>query len=231
MAIKNYLVFQLYKVDGEHYAKTHMYEEYRKALDFTIPSFQENLVGLDEVIVLDGKSDNIKDVFRQGVYRIYDLWKSEGPCNIVYAGVDTYCLNKVDLFNQFDKFMMFNYCDPGVRLPKYPHYFNCDVRYYPHDLPEEVWRVGLDLADNFDYAEWNCIQEIYNEMLWSQPDIKPEDVYKPNIAYQYFLDGASGAGADNGGVNIEDAKIIHFAGTRNIDHMIDMVNQIKEGVS
>ena len=175
---KNYLIFYLFKItkhgDFMGQGKIESHKDYCEVFEkITKPSFEKNLSDLDEIVVFKDEKENIHDAFKDGFFRIYDLWKSE-PCNIMFCGVDTYCQHPVEIFNKFDHFMMFNYTSytPPDNEGKvsgfgFDHYFNCDVRYYPHSMKQETWEEAFEYSEPWEY-EWNFEQRLYNRMLWSQ---------------------------------------------------------------
>lgn len=216
--MKNYLVFYLFKPNHAPW-KSALRPEYVRFNEFSSKSFKKNLVGLDEIIVFDDEVDRLTDGFKLGFEKIYDLWKSE-KCNILFCGVDTYCFKKVEIFDKFENFMMFNYTDPST-YADISEYFNCDVRLYPHTMKQEVWDVGLEMVDNWDSSQpWDYEQYIYNKMLWSQ-GLSFEQVYHPQLAWQDCR-----VKNNNNGLSVSDAQIVHFHGTRQIDTLYNKVVEL-----
>ena len=220
--MKNYLVFYLFKPKTAPW-KAAMREEYVKYNEFALESYKKNLVGLDEIVVFDDEVESLTDGFKLGIKKIYDLWKSE-KCNIVYCGVDTYCFNKAELFGKYDNFMLFNYSDPPS-CPDIPHYFNSDVRVFPHTMKQEVWDLGLKMAENWD-DRWDYDQYIWNKMLWSAENggMSFEDCYRPELAWQDV-----NIKNNNNNIPITESSIVHFHGTRHIDTLKAKVEGLLEG--
>tara|TARA_Y100001938_G_scaffold8794_2_gene10737 strand:- start:7413 stop:8111 length:699 start_codon:yes stop_codon:yes gene_type:complete len=225
--LKNYLIFYLYKItehpdmmgmDEHGKGRTESHINYCEVFEkVTKPSFQKNLADLDEIIAFKGEMKSIHDGFKDGFFKIYDMWKSE-PCNIMFCGVDTYCQHPVKIFNEFDKFMMFNHTSPSSAFG-FRDYFNCDVRYYPHTMSQETWDKALECSDPWKH-EWNFEQVLYNKMLWSQ-NIQIQEAHRPDLAFQDVPEGK------NKDLKMSDAKIIHFHGSRQIRDVIKKVNELK----
>ena len=229
--MKNYLVFYLFKSKHASWKAT-MRDEYVKFNEFAIQSYKDNLVGLDEIVVFDDEVEYLTDAFKLGFHKIYDMWKSE-KCNIMFCGVDTYCFKKVDIFDKFENFMMFNYSDPSTYM-NIENYFNCDVRIFPHTMKQEAWDVGLKMSENWDsrsatcngVRQWDYEQYILNNMLWSPENggMSLEDCYRPDLAWQDVA-----VKNNNGGIPITEASIVHFHGTRQIDTIKAKVEGILGG--
>ena len=217
MKVKNYLIGTLYRITANTYGDTNKYNEYAKAYELSRDSFQKNLKDCDEMIMLTGEVDHIQKMFKDHLFRIYEIWKSE-PCNILYCGPDTFCRKPLSIFGKFDNFCMFNYTDPRSAFG-FKHFFNADVRYYPHNMEQDIWDLGLRMAEQWDLSVWNTEQIILNKMLWEQT-IKFKDVYRPDIAWQGIWDKKG-----NGNIDLEDAKIVHFHATRNVKRAIDKMQK------
>ena len=125
------------------------------------------------------------------------------------------------IFNEFDKFMMFNHTSPSSGFG-FRDYFNCDVRYYPHTMSQETWDKALECSDPWEH-EWDFEQILYNKMLWSQ-NIQIQEAHRPDLAFQDVPEGK------NKDRKMSDAKIIHFHGSRQIRDVIKKVNELKGAV-
>ena len=107
--IKNYLAFSLCKITerevpiGSTLHQLGSFENYREVFEkIARPSFEKNLLDLDEIIVFKDEAKTIHNVFENTFFNIYNLRKSE-KCNILFCGTDTYCQHPVEVFNKFDK--------------------------------------------------------------------------------------------------------------------------------
>ena len=103
-----------------------------------------------------------------------------------------------DYFVDDNTFRMYNLTDPtSVKCDHYNlefnYYFNCGIRYYPKDMSQAVWDLGIEMVENWNPERWDCEQIIYNAMMWSQ-DIVPDDVYNSSLAYQVLQDPRSSQG-------------------------------------
>jgi len=240
MSVKNYLVYSLYNIKPSDYngvyeataeVAARQYDEYRAMYELSKASFEKNLNCLDDVVLFSGEDTHIQNVFRGDAFRIYDMWKNE-PCNILFCGLDTLCIKETDIFDRFDDFMMFNYTEAGPKLENgmpapvfgFDHYFNAHVRYYPHTMSSNTWDIGMSMVNNWDYSEWGMEQHILNSMLWSQ-DVTFNDAYRPELAWQGIWDADK-----NGGVDIEDANIIHFHATRGAESVLDRMRRMSESI-
>lgn len=158
-------------------------------------------------------------------YAIKELWYKE-PCNILAMGSDTLFIKPTDIFGQYNKMMMFNYTDPKSHS-EFKHYFNDDIRYYPATMDPEVWSVGERLMDNwFKHEEknWAWGQLLHNYQFWSQ-DVNVNEVLDPTMAWQAFgLDEDQGKIFNN--CDINDAKILHFHGSRDADPRLEVMRHI-----
>ena len=225
--MKNYLVKSLFRVvnpnwlvhDRSH--ESDMYDNYLAMHQISVESFQKHLGGEWEMIFISGDVDNINQAFEKTFWTVYELWHRE-PCNILYTDPDTVAINTVDIWNQFDKFMMFNHTDPrqfnteNTYNRQFENFFNAGVRYFPHTMFESTWELGAAMAQNWDHRTYDTEQIILNSMLWDQ-GVTLEQVLRPDIAYQaQWLPSANIALQNHwNGIDINHSKIIHVHGSRN----------------
>jgi hypothetical protein len=162
-------------------------------------------------------------------YVIKELWHRE-PCNILAMGADTLFIKPTQVFDVYSNMMMFNYTDPKTHT-EFPHYFNDDIRYYPSSMSAETWAVGERSMEGwFSHAEgkWGWGQLVHNYQFWSQ-NIELQDVLDPTMAWQAFSLNQQHGNAWNN-CDINQAKILHFHGSRDADSrvevMTDLANQL-----
>lgn len=194
--MSNILVAKNYKITDHskwHDDKTSVADQleadYKIMEDILVSTAKQNIKDLDDVKVFRGEADNIRDVFKVNFYEIYDLWK-EGH-NILYADLDVIFTKGVDYFWDTKYFKMFNFTQPVSTTDThydltFDKYFNCGIRYYPQDMSQDIWDLGIEMVENWNADRWDSEQIIYNAMLWEQ-DVKFEDLYDPRLAYQFLF--------------------------------------------
>lgn len=160
-------------------------------------------------------------------YLIKELWHKE-PCNILCMGADTLFIKPTEVFDKYNKMTMFNYTDPRTHS-EVVNYFNDDIRYYPANMDPAVWYFGEKLMSKwFEHAEtdWACGQIIHNHQLWSQ-GVKLADVLDPTMAFQVLaFDEEQDSKWNN--CAFDDAKILHFHGSRGIDGRLEVMKSIAD---
>lgn len=214
LVCKNYTITDHSKWYNDRSDESNLENNYTAMEELCVASAKQYIKDLDEVKVFRGNADNIRDVFKINFYEIYELWK-EGH-NILYADLDVLFMKKVQYFDQFDKFSMFNLTDPTSTKDEFynvefEHFFNCGIRYYPKDMNQSVWDLGIEMVENWNPDRWDSEQVIYNAMMFAQ-DIKLGDVLKPWLAYQ-MLTGSERDYTHNK-INLTDARAIHLHGSR-----------------
>jgi len=205
------------------------YNEMQKLL---ISSAQKHLQDLDDIIIHTGEAENIREVFKIHFKEIYDLWQT--GCNILYCDLDVVFLNTAKIFNEFDKFSMFNLTDPTSTTDEhygisFKHFFNCGVRYYPENMKQTVWEKGFEMLENWNPDRWDCEQVIYNAMMWSQND-DPQIFYRPNLSFQmlHALPLHQGNTQFNN-IRISDASIVHLHGSRDSINRLETMKELVKG--
>ena len=190
---------------------------YDRMFEISRASARQNIRGRWEEIVFDETCETRVEMFQKNWQKIHDLWHGE-PCNILYLDSDTIVVKPVEIFGRFPDFRLFNWTDPA-RNEQFNNYFNAAVRYYPAHMSEEVWKIGNDMAANWNLDIWDQEQLIFNEMLWRQP-ISWEDAHHPELNWQ------APSGKNLGELNYHSqfntfplghARIIHYHGSR--DHI------------
>jgi len=234
--MKNYLVKSLFKIkdpDWEVHVRHEqdMYNKYVEVNNLSLKSFEDNLEGKWEYKFITGEFETIHEGLHHTFHELYKLWKS-APCNILYTDPDTLCINPLDIWGKFDKFMMFNYTDPKQYTAEnkynlaFQHFFNAGVRYFPSTMDQRVWDTGLVMAESWDFKDYDSEQIILNLMLWMQ-NIDLKDATRPDIAYQAF--GANLEEMDQwNNYSLVDSAIIHLHGSRNIDAKLAQMKSLIE---
>ena len=215
-----------------------LYDWYMKMHDISLRSFEKHLQGDWEFIFFNKEVDNIQEVFKDHFFEIYDIWK-QGNTNILYCGPDNIMMKPTDFFGKYNDFMMFNYTDPKSSVEpnhygiQHQHFFNADVRYYPSTMSQDIWDMGLEMAENWDFNSWNTEQFILNKMLWDQADRNLDNTLDPKIAYQghqlFIEDWEQRKLYSNewNGCDIKDAHIIHLHGSRNAPGKYALIKQLE----
>lgn len=206
-----HLVYQAMSEIVVHSAETFIQE------DFEIVLFEDNVASYQEI-------------FHRNFQNVYDVWKQDGPNNILFLDCDTLVTAPVEVFGKYKQFQMFNYTDPkrlsGDDLNNkygldFEHYFNAGCRYYPAEMDQSVWDLGWQYAKDWDYNIWGTEQLIFNQMMYSQnPDVNhwltPDMNYQAMSVPYTDLDNRARIQMLNqwNGIDINDAKIMHLHGTR-----------------
>lgn len=242
--MKNYLIRSLYKIKSpmwfeDRSSEGDLYDWYMKMHDISLRSFEKHLQGDWEFIFFNKEVENIQEVFKDHFFEIYDIWK-QGDTNILYCGPDNIMMKPTEFFGKYDDFMMFNYTDPKSSVEpnhyniQHQHFFNADVRYYPSTMSQDIWDMGLEMAENWDFNSWNTEQFILNKMLWDQPNRTLDNTLDPSIAYQghqLFIEDWEGRkkwSNDWNNKDIKDAHIIHLHGSRNAPRKFSLMEQLEK---
>lgn len=216
-----------------------LYDWYMKMHDISLRSFEKHLQGDWEFIFFNKEVENIQEVFKDHFFEIYDIWK-QGDCNILYCGPDNIMMKPTEMFGKYDDFRMFNYTDPKSSVEpnhynvQHKHFFNADVRYYPSTMSQEIWDMGLDMANNWDFNSWNTEQFILNKMLWDQEGRTIENTLEPTVAYQghqlFISDWEQRKEYSNqwNNCDLKDAHIIHLHGSRNAPGKFALMEKLEQ---
>jgi hypothetical protein len=234
LVCKNYRVRDHSKWHRDRTKETHLVDSYNQMQRLMLGSARSCVEDLDQVIVHGGEAETIRDVFREHFWEIHELWKT--GANILYCDLDVLFVRPVKYFGQFHQFAMFNYTQPprcrdahyGVT---FDHYFNCGIRYYPHNMDSSVWELGIQMLENWDADRWDCEQVIYNAMMWHQQPALT-DVLRPELNYQMLRDPRTSSGAQeasnfNGGMPYSQACAIHFHGSRNAEQTAAIMEHVQ----
>jgi hypothetical protein len=242
--MKNYLIRSLYKIKSpmwfdDRSSEGDLYDWYMKMHDISLRSFEKHLQGDWEFIFFNKEVENIQEVFKDHFFEIYDIWK-QGNCNILYCGPDNIMMKPTEFFGKYDDFRMFNYTDPKSSVEpnhynvQHKHFFNADVRYYPSTMSQDIWDMGLEMAENWDFDSWNTEQFILNKMLWDQEERTIENTLDPTVAYQghqLFLDEWEQRklySNEWNGCDLKDAQIVHLHGSRNAPRKFALMQKLEQ---
>ena len=141
--VKNYLVSAVRPIrNGWHIEKNQdLYKNYQAMYDLSLTSFRKFVKEPFEAICFTDPVDDNDNYTLENWKAIKELWHRE-PCNIFWAGADTFMTQPTSLFSdKFKEYRLFNYTDPKSHR-EFTHYFNDDVQYYPHTMSEETWELG-----------------------------------------------------------------------------------------
>jgi hypothetical protein len=237
MKTKNYLVKSLYRVrdpnwmvhDRSH--ETDLYENYLEMHRISVGSFTRHLKGDWELKFFTGQVNNISEAFEKTFWNIHTLWHQE-PCNILYTDPDTVARLDLDIWS-LNQFRMFNFTDPrsldrdNCYNARFDWFFNAGVRYFPHAMNPDVWKLGADMARSWDHSTYDTEQIILNAMLWSQ-GLRLDQALMPKVAYQAMnLDRAPVWWHDVwNGCSMSQAAIIHVHGSRDSQSRVDIMKKL-----
>lgn len=181
-----------------------------------------------DVHIIRSEVNSYQEIFHTNFQKVYDLWRDDGPNNILYLDGDTLVTGEVNIFDNLKDFQMFNYTASRKLKSKenkynlmFEHYFNAGIRYYPATMNSHVWDTGWEYAKDWDYDFWGTEQAIFNKMMYSQ---NPDHTYwlKPDMGFQVIGIPFNQLFNDNviermnkwNNANFRDAKIMHLHGTR-----------------
>jgi len=217
LVCKNYTITDHTKWYADRSSETGLEENYTAMEELCVASAKKYVTDLDEVVVFRGQADNIRDVFKTNFYEIYELWK-QGH-NILYVDLDVIFISAAEYFGKFNKLSMFNLTDPTSTTDAHynielPHFFNCGIRYYPHNMDQSVWDKGISMVENWNPNRWDCEQVIYNAMMFDQK-LEINEVYRPHLAFQLLSGNIEDESNTNfNQIHISEAKAIHLHGSR-----------------
>lgn len=234
-SVKNIVVTKFYtladntKWYSDRSAEPQMATNYQQMIDILETSAKKFCVNMDEFRCHTGEVSDIREAFVVDFFKIKELWESE-PCNILYLDADCMFLQPTDIFGKFSDFRMFNYTDPRSLkndVYDFPHFFNCGIRYYPHDMSADVWDTGVKGFENMDRTHWDEEQRIYNQMLWQQPDVNIQTALQPHLAYQ-MLSGEilNQSDIDFNGITIHSSHIVHCHGSRHSGGRLETMREL-----
>ena len=187
MDIKNYVVRSLYRINNRAQGiSPGDYGIYKKMHELTLVNLEKHVDGEWELVLLEGEVDNAQQMFRDVFMKTYHLW-SEQKCNILFVDLDILAVGSVNFFDQYKHFRMFAQIGDEQRGLTRDQFYNCGLRYFPHDMDTAVWDTGLALYQDWNEdCEWDREQLIYSKMLCSQTDFVFKDV-QITSDYQFNL--------------------------------------------
>lgn len=185
-AVKNYLVSAVRPIrNGWHIEKNQdLYKNYEAMYRYSLASFKHFVEEPFESICFTDPVDDNDNYTLENWKAIKELWHRE-PCNIFWAGADTFMTQRTPLFNNnFKEYRLFNYTEPRQHR-EFANHFNDDVQYFPHTMKEEIWQVGekyWEQRENHPDRHWGFDQLRHNAMFWAQ-DIPDTDRLHPYMNY------------------------------------------------
>jgi len=233
MTVKNYLVSAVRPIqNGWHMEKNQdLYKAYGEMYQMRLASFHKFCQEPFEA-VLWTEPTNDNDTYTEANWKaIKELWHQE-PCNIFWAGADTFMIRPTSLFgDRFKEFRLFNYTEPRNHR-EFQHHFNNDVMYFPHTMKKEIWELGQQYWDEqretHPDRHWGFDQLRNNAMFWAQ-GIHEDDCLHPEMNYMcHNLRSDSPAELEatriwNSGLPIADANILHFCASRGSIQVVNMM--------
>lgn len=120
---KNFYITSLYKIDE---LPNETYNMYALLLDKSIETIKKYLKGDYEIIIIKKNKKKFCDIFYDQFIEIYNIYKKNYPCNILYCGSDVLFHNDCNIFDEFDDFRLFNY----TTVIKYPLSYNDKTNNY-----------------------------------------------------------------------------------------------------
>jgi hypothetical protein len=234
--MKNYLVKSLYQVTDPNWLvhdrghEENLYEQYLEMHRTSVASYTKHLRGDYELKFFTGRVENISQAFEKTFWNIHQLWHSE-PCNIFYTDPDTVARHEINPWS-FTEFRMFNFTDPkSFNKPnkynkQFPYFFNAGVRYFPHSMNPMTWKVGEEIASDWDHNTYDTEQIALNAMLWSQ-GIELDQMLKPQWAYQacWYPEKSIVLHDVWNGISIDSAAIVHVHSSRNASTRLQALKQ------
>jgi hypothetical protein len=172
-------------------------------------------------------------------YAVKELWFKE-KCNILCMGADTMFIRPTEIFGRWSEMRLFNHTDPRYHNDMKPYsylgeYYNDDVRYFPADMDPKIWEIGeRHMADWFTHSQshWDCGQLINNHMFWSQT-IFPNNRFLPmfnwmSMDIRNFDSDSLTRAAEWNHCSIDQANIMHFAGSRGAQETLNFMTKVSE---
>jgi len=233
--VKNYLVCAIRPTNKIWYRekRNNLHEQYHKMYQMRLASFRKFVQEPFEEVLWTESTEN-SDTYTVDNWRLLKELRQQGPCNIFWAGADTLMIKPTSLFgDQFKEFRLFNYTDPRS-YRNFEHYFNDDIRYYPHTMDENVWHIGENMwkyRESDPDVHWGFDQIRHNTMFWSQL-IPATDSVHPEMAFQALhlrnLDPETIKWHEqwNSGCQWNRAHILHFHASRGTDAVINVMQQL-----
>lgn len=233
--MKNYIISSVRPIrNGWHIEKNQdLYKNYQIMYDMSLASYRKFVLEpFESILLTDPVDDNYQYTLETWNF-IRDLWHSE-PCNIFWAGADTFMIQPTQIFGRFKEYRLFNYTDPRS-FREFKNHFNNDVQYYPATMSEETWKLGQEYWDQadveYDLKNWGLDQLRHNAMFWSQ-DIRDDDRLHPYLNYMcHGLRSPSHIQLEwtqnwNSGLEFNRAHVLHFCASRGSDSVIQFMRML-----
>lgn len=235
--VKNYLVCAIRSVANGWCGRPgdqadYLRRKYLEMYEIRTASFRKFVKEPFEIILWQDPVKDNEHWARENWLEIQRLWHSE-PCNIFWAGADTFMLQETELFSdRFQEYRLFNFTDPKSH-PDFPKYYNDDIQYYPHTMSEAVWSLGDELwkhAESHPERLWGFDQLRHNHMFWAQK-ISDQDRCHPKMAYQAMnmrdLTEETRHYHDKwNGELIGNSHILHFHGSRQAEKVVMIMQEL-----
>jgi len=233
--VKNYLVSAVRPIrNGWHIEKNQdLYKAYGEMYKMSVASFRKFVEEPFEAICFTDPVDD-NDTYTEANWNaIKELWHSE-PCNIFWAGADTFMTQPTSLFgDRFKEYRMFNYTEPRAHR-EFANHFNDDVQYYPHTMSEDIWQVGeqyWEAREGHPDRDWGFDQLRHNAMFWAQ-DIPDSDRLHPYMNYMcHNLRSTDPVALEiaknwNGSWDFRNAQILHFCASRGSQQVVEIMHTL-----
>jgi hypothetical protein len=232
--IKNYIVSAVRPIrNGWHLEKNQdLYKAYEQMYHISLASFRKFVEEPFESILFTDTVDDNDNYTLENWKAIKELWHRE-PCNIFWAGADTFMVQPTSLFGEkFKEYRLFNYTDPRQHR-EFENYFNDDVQYFPHTMSQKIWEIGekyWEQREGHPDRYWGFDQLRHNAMFWAQ-DIPENDRCHPKLAYQCphlrVLDQRMIDMHDQwNGVALNTSHILHFHASRGTEACISIMSEL-----
>jgi hypothetical protein len=88
----------------------------------------------------------------------------------------------------------------------------------------QVWKIGAEMADNWDHSTYDTEQIILNTMLWNQT-VTVDQVLHPEMAYQAFHPDIAVCNQWND-IKLEQANIMHFHSSRDVTSRVEVMRTL-----
>jgi hypothetical protein len=206
-----------------------LYQNYSKMYTYSLASYKKFVGEPFEAICFTDAVDDNDNYTLENWKAIKELWHNE-PCNILWAGADTFMTQPTDIFNdRFKEYRLFNYTDPRSHR-EFNNHFNDDVQYYPHTMKEEIWELGekyWEQREGHPDQHWGFDQLRHNAMFWAQ-DIPKDDIFHPELNYMAMrlrdLNHSSVAWHEQWNQHpFLTAHILHFAASRGSESVVQIM--------
>ncbi len=200
------------------------YDIYRQLLPISHHSFTLTYPEASGVIIT-GDFKNTNYAFKHIFMELYKLWKSK-PCNILFHDVDCLSIQWAPFFRLRGQFLLFNRAPSHIKTDLV--YRVCSIRYFPYDMPEELWQLGIQLWNSVDLetTAWETEQIIYNKMLYSLHNNLLNDrmMLIPEWNYIDLKDPSLKETQDD--VNIPNINVYQLCATRGHEETLKILTDI-----